>query len=165
MSLNTAGSGLVYAKGQADGRFVTHQLSVDVQRAYENIQRDYPNLRCLWDNEYHEHIIIEDCKDHVQRLVLKSKHFHEDLIRIKLNRADATKFDVMEEIEQAEKEAEREEDRKMSDLIGNAGERLAKAFADDGLTERAGWTPLSVKPRRAKRLRNFEAPTRTIRNR
>lgn len=165
MSPNTAGPGLIYAEGQLNGRFTTYQVSPDVHRAYENIQRDYPSLRCLWDNENHEHIIIEDCKDHVQRLVLKSKHFHEDLIRVKLNRADATKFDVMEEIEEAEKAAEREEDRQLAELTSAAGEKLAKAFADDGLTERARMTPLSVKLKPARRLHNFEAPKKAIKNR
>lgn len=165
MSPSAAGSGLVYAEGQLNGRFTTYQVSPDVSRAYENIQRDYPNLRCLWDNENHEHVIIETCKDHVQRLVLRSKHFHEDLIRVKLNRADASKFDVLQEIEEAEREAEREEDRRMAELTGEAGEKLAKAFADDGLTERTRMTPLSIKLKRARRLRNFEAPTKAIRNR
>lgn len=165
MSRNTAGPGLIYAEGQLNGRFTTYQVSPDVHRAYENIQRDYPNLRCLWDNENHEHIIIEHCLDDVQRLVLRSRTFHEDLIRVKLNRADSTKFDVMDEIEEAEKAANREEERKMADLTGEAGEKLAKAFADDGLTERTRMTPLSVRMKPAKRLRNFEAPKKAIRNR
>lgn len=165
MSLSAVGSGLVYTQGQANGRFTTYQVSPDLKQAYESIQRDYPNLRCFWDNENNEHVILEDCRDGVQRLVFTSKTFHEDLIRVKLNRADSTKFDVMDEIEEAEKFAEAEENRQTRELVGAAGEKLAKAFADDGLTERTRMTPLSVKMRRARRLPNFEAPTRTIKNR
>lgn len=162
MSRSTAG-GLHFVEALANGRLVTTVVDPEVSQAYKNIEREWPNLRCYWDNEYKEHLVAEICRDGETRLVLASKTFHEDNIRARINRADATKFDPLEEIEEAEREADRREAARIADLAGDVGEKLAFAFAQDGLTTRPRVSMSAMHKKRTKR--NFEAPTRTIRNR
>lgn len=149
----------------AKGRFVHYGISAEVDRAYREIERDFPRLRCSWDKENKEHIIVEYCGDGEHRLVLSSRTFQLDLIRLRLHRADSTKFDPLDEIEAAEAAVERAKDARLHEAIGDAGEKLAVAFAQDGLTVRPRMTPRSVKLRKARPLRNFEAPTRMVGNR
>lgn len=156
---------MVFAEAVAKGKFITYGMDRDVERAYRNIERDYPRLQCAWDNENKEHMIVEHCRDGSTSLVLNSRSFHEDLIRLRIERANSDKFDPMEEIEAAEREVERRSDAAMHEAVGAAGEKLAHAFAADGLTVRPRSTPLSVKMRRRNTLANFEAPTRTMSNR
>lgn len=165
MSRAAGAVGLSFVEAVAKGKFVQYGLSQEVERAYRNIERDYPRLRCAWDQENKEHIIHEYCTDGVHRLVLNSKTFHEDLIRSRLERANSEKFDPMDEIEAAERDADKRRDDNLREAIGAAGEKLAHAFAADGLTVRPRMTPRSVAMRKKNSLRNFEAPTRTMRNR
>jgi hypothetical protein len=157
--------GLSFVEAVAKGRYVTYGVSKDVERAYRNIERDYPRLRCAWDQENKEHMIVEHCADGEHRLVLNSKHFMEDLIRSRLERANSLKFDPMDEIEQAERDVEAAHDKALHEAVGAAGEKLAHAFAADGLTVRPRMTPRSVAMRKKRTLPNFEAPTRGISNR
>lgn len=165
MARRAAAPGLAFVEGIAKGRFVTYDLSAEVLRAYRNIERDFPRLQCLWDQENREHLILEHCSDHELRAVLTSKTFYEDNIRSRLARADSTKFDPIKEIEEAEEAMERAHDERMHELIGAAGEKLAHAFAQDGLTVRPRMVPVSMRMQRRKSLRNYEAPTRSIKNR
>lgn len=160
-----AAVGLEFVEAEANGRLVRYGLSREVMRAYKNIERDYPRLRCSWDQENKEHVIAEHCRDGQHRLVLSSRHFNEDLIRVQLERANSDKFDPLKEIDEAEKAAKKAIDDRLREKIGAAGEKLAHAFAADGLTVRPRMTPLSVKMRKKKVLPNFEAPTRTISSR
>lgn len=163
MSRSAAG-GLHFVEALANGRLVTTVVDPEVSQAYKNIERDWPNLRCYWDNEEKEHVVAEVCKDGVTRLVYHSRKFHEDLVRLAIHRADSTKFDPMDEIEEAEKQMERDEERRIADIVGDVGEKLAKAFADDGLTVRPK-VAFNTRMHKKRRLRNFEAPTRTVPNR
>lgn len=156
---------MVFAEAVAKGKYVTYGMDRDVERAYRSIERDYPRLQCAWDNENKEHMIVEHCKDGSTSLVLNSRSFHEDLIRLRIERANSDKFDPMEEIAAAERDVERRSDKAMHEAVGAAGEKLAHAFAADGLTVRPRSTPLSIRMRRRKTLANFEAPTRTMSNR
>ena len=165
MSRSAATPGLSYVEAIAKGRFVSYDISAEVLRAYKNIERDYPRLQCLWDKEYHEHHIVEHCRNGDLSLVLISKSFHEDLIRARIERANSEKFDPMDEIEEAEKEVERKHDEMLHEAVGAAGEKLAHAFAQDGLTVRPRMTPRSITMKKKRTLRNFEAPTRTMSNR
>jgi hypothetical protein len=165
VSRSAATPGLSYVEGLANGRLEIYDLSAEVLKAYRNIERDFPRLQCMWDKEYKEHHVVEHCSDHELRLVLTSKTFHEDLIRTRIHRADSTKFDPMDEIEAAEVAVQRREDEMLHEAVGNAGEKLAHAFAADGLTVRPRMTPCSVKMKSRRTLPNFEAPTRGISNR
>lgn len=165
MSRTAGAVGLSFVEAVAKGKYVTYGLSRDVERAYRAIERDYPRLQCAWDQENKEHMIVEHCKDGSTSLVLNSRSFHEDLIRIRIERANSEKFDPMEEIELAEAEANKRIDDELHERIGAAGEKLAHAFAADGLTVRPRMTPRSVAMRKRHSLRNFEAPTRSISNR
>lgn len=168
MSRRPAAPGLSYATAIANGRFVTTDLSADVLIVYRAIERDFPRLQCLWDKEEAEHVILERCTDHELRMVMNRPGrlgFPEDLIRAKLHRADSTKFDPMDEIERAEREAEKLKDERLHQALGDAGQKLAHAFAQDGLTVRPRMTPRSITMRRKRSLPNFEAPTRGMSNR
>lgn len=165
MSRATGTVGMCFLEAVAQGKFLTYGMDREVERAYRNIERDYPRLRCAWDMENKEHMIVEHCADGVHRLVLNSKTFFEDSIRARIQRADSSRFDPMEEIERAEKEAEKAEADRLHEAVGAAGEKLAHAFAQDGLTVRPRMSPLSVKLKKAQTLRNFEAPTRSISSR
>jgi hypothetical protein len=159
----SAAGGLHFVEALANGRLVTTVVDPEVSRAYKNIERDWPNLRCYWDKEQKEHVVAEMCVDGELRMVYHHRTFHEDLVRLAIHRADSTKFDPMDEIEEAEKQMERDEERRIADLVGDVGEKLAKAFADDGLTVRPRVSMGAM--HRKRRLRNFEAPTRTVPNR
>jgi hypothetical protein len=165
----TAGTaGLVFAEAVSKGKFVTYGLDRDVERTYRAIERDYPRLQCAFDNENREHTILEHCKDGVHRLVLARPAnigFPEDIVRLQIERANSEKFDPIAEIDAAEAAVEKRKDERLHEAIGAAGEKLAHAFAADGLTVRPKMTPMSVKLRRVRALTNFEAPTRTISNR
>lgn len=165
MSRAAGAVGLSFVEAVAKGQYVTYGISKEVETAYRNIERDYPRLRCAWDQENKEHMIHEYCADGVHRLVLNSKSFHEDLIRVRLERANSAKFDPMDEIEAAERAVDARQDAMLHEAIGNAGEKLAHAFAADGLTVRPRMAPLSVAMRKKRTLPNFEAPTRSMSNR
>lgn len=157
---------MVFAEAVAKGKYITYGMDREVERAYRAIERDYPRLQCAWDKENKEHMIVEHCKDGATRLVLNSRSFHEDLIRTRIERANSDKFDPLEEVERAEAEANARIDAELSERLGDVGEKLAHAFAQDGLTVRPRMTPQSVKLRKARSLRNFEAPQRaTMSNR
>jgi len=159
-----SGGGLSFAEGIAKGRYVITTVSRDVLDAYKSIERDFPRLRCWWDNENKEHVVVEHCTDGSISIVLTSPHFVEDLIRLQIHRADSTKFDPLKEIEESEKQFEKYWDDRLHDQIGDAGERLAFAFAQDGLTVRPK-IAFNTRMHRKRTLPNFEAPTRTMSNR
>lgn len=152
-----------FVEGIAKGRYVTWNVSQEVLDSYRRIERDFPRLQCWWDQENKEHVVVERVGNSLE-LVLHSKTFFEDNIRSRIHRADSTKFDPMKEIEEAEKEAEKAWDDRLREQVHAAGEKLAHAFAADGLTVRprvAFNTPMH----RRRTLPNFEAPTRNISNR
>jgi|SRR5262245_20501702 len=161
---NTAAPGLTYVQANG-GRVEKYTLDAEVLRAHRNIERDYPRLTCLWDKDQHEHIIVETCSDGVERLAYAGRTFHEDLVRAFLERGRSDKVDIFDEMEKANAEWEAEQDYKIGQKVQAAGEKLAFAFAQDGLTSRVRMAPLSVTLKKKKTLRNFEAPTRTISNR
>lgn len=114
----------------------TYTFDQEVIDARGRLEHDFPELRFLWDNETHEHLIIEHCKDGTDALVFKTKTFLEQAIRERLHRADCLLSDPFDEIEKHNDAIEREQDRRFEDQIGDVGERLAWAFAKDGLTVR-----------------------------
>jgi hypothetical protein len=165
----TAGAaGLVFAEAMSSGKFVTYGLDREVERVYRAIERDYPRLQCAFDNENKEHTILEHCKDGRHRLVLARPAcigFPEDIVRLQIERANSEKFDPLKEIDEAEKAVEKRRDERLHEAIGDAGEKLAHAFAQDGLTVRPRMTPQSIALKRRRALQNFEAPKRTMSNR
>lgn len=163
MSRSAVG-GLHFVEALANGRLVTTVVDPEVSQAYKQIEQEWPNLRCYWDNDNKEHVVAEICRDGQTRLVFASPRFHLDIVRAQIHRADSTKFDPLDEIEAAEKEMDRNEERRIADLVGDVGEKLAHAFAQDGLTVRPR-VAFGDKMHRKRTLRNFEAPTRTVRNR
>jgi len=158
---NTAAPGLTYVEANY-GRVERYTLDATVIRAHRNIERDYPRLQCLWDKENHEHVIVEHCRDGKDRLVWAGRHFVEDVVRAMLNRGNSEHFDLFEEMEKSNAAWEKEFDYRIGQQVMAAGEKLAHAFAKDGLTIRPRMTPISVKLKKQKTLRTFEAPSRRM---
>lgn len=148
--------GLTYVQANAAGRIQRFTLSQDVIDARARIERDYPNIRIWWDAENEEHCICQVDSWGSESLVFATKSFHEQLVRRRIDEADNTKSDPFEAIEKYNAELEAEEDRRFSEKMGEVGERLAHAFAADGLTVRPRMAPLSVKLRKVNRLQNFD---------
>lgn len=161
---STAVRGLSFVDSFAD-RYEVYTFDPEVIEARKRIEADFPRLQCLWDKDRKEHVIVEHCNDGTDRLVFAIKTFHEDLIRARLHKADHNNFDPLDEIDKYNEALEKQLDDQMYEQVREAGEKLAHAFAQDGLTVRPRMAPLSVSLKRKRALPNFEAPTRTIRSR
>lgn len=148
--------GLTYVQANPDGRIVKYTLSSDVMEAARRIERDFPNLRVWWDNENEEHVIVERDSWGNEELVFATKSFHEDLVRARLHRARNDLSDPLDDIDRYNAEVEAEQERQLSERIYEVGEKLAHAFAADGLTVRPRMTPRSVPLRKVNKLQNFD---------
>ncbi len=152
--------GLSFVEANASGRIVRYSLSRDVIEARSRIERDFPNLRIWWDNENQEHVIVERDKHGDETLVLATPMFHEAMIREYLYLHDNSKFDPLDEVDKHNAAVEAEQDRRFSERMGEIGEKLAHAFAADGLTVRPRMAPLSIPLKKRKILSNYEIPNR-----
>lgn len=161
---NPGVSGLTYVEANGD-RISRYTLSQDVIDARKRIERDYPNIRIWWDGENQEHCVCQIDGHGTETLVFATRTFHEDLIRVRLEKANNLRSDPFEEIEKHNAEVDRRQEAALVEKVHEAGEKLAHAFAQDGLTVRPRMIPISVKRYKNNRLRNFEAPSRTISNR
>ena len=151
--------GLSYVQANAAGRITRFTLSGDVMSARSRIERDYPNIRIWWDNDNEEHCVCQLFPGG-EELVFATKTFHEPLIRARLERARNDRSDPLDDVDRYNAEVEKEQDRQFSEKMGDVGERLAFAFAQDGLTVRPRMTPLSVPLRKKRTLMNFDIPNR-----
>lgn len=153
---NPGVGGLSFVEANPTGRIERFVLSKDVIEARARIERDYPNIRIWWDNENQEHCVVQTDLEGNETLVFATKSFHEQLVRTRLESARNDKSDPLEDIDKWNEAVEREQDRQFSDRMGAVGEKLAFAFAQDGLTVRPRMTPRSVAIRKKKTLMNFE---------
>lgn len=142
------------------GRVTTFTFDRDVIEARRRIERDFPEIKVLWDQHTREHLIVEHCRDGTDRLVFATPRFHEDLIRARLADADSLRTDPFEAVEKYNEAVEKDQERRIGEKIQEAGEKLAFAFAQDGVTVRPRMTPLSVQLRKARRLQNYDIPNR-----
>jgi hypothetical protein len=142
-----------------NGRITRTTISTDVLDARRRIERDYPNVKCYQDNETKEHLVTQRDATGTETLVFAipfARGFHEDLVRARLERARNDKSDPLEEIEKYNAAVEAQQEKDFSDKIGEVGEKLAFAFAQDGLTVRPRMAPQSVKLRKKLQLQNYE---------
>jgi hypothetical protein len=157
---NPGVGGLSFLEANPNGRIERYTLSRDVIDARARIERDFPNIRVWWDNENREHVVCQRDGRGEETLVFATKTFHEQLIRDRLGRANNENSDAFEEIERWNAAVEAEQDRSFSEKIGEVGEKLAHAFAADGVTVRPRMAPLSVKMKKRKILQNYELSNR-----
>lgn len=132
MRLQKAPPGLTFTEVNG-GRVTTYGFDADVLEAKHRIEQEF-DVRVLWDNERHEHLIVQTEYDGTQSLVFATKTFYEEEIRKRLY--DAQTGDVLDKIDAHNAALEADQDRRFSDQMGDVGERLAHAFAKDGLTVR-----------------------------
>lgn len=162
---NPGTGGLSFVQANA-GRVERYTFSPEVERARRNIEREFPRIQVLWDHETHEHLIVQtDVLGHEQTLLFATRMFVEDVIRARLHAMDNSKRDVLADIDKTNEEVERDIDRRMTDRIHEAGEKLAHAFAQDGLTvrPRISFSDTPLRAFNTSRKRNFEAPSRPAR--
>jgi hypothetical protein len=146
---NLSKPGLSYVDANK-GRVGVYTFEKDVEEARARIEREYPTLRVLWDFETKEHLIVEKCLDGVERLYFATKTFYEDEIRERIRIGDDAarrNEDPFDAIERANEEREKRIDAELADKIGDVGQKLAHAFAKDGLTVRPRMVPRSIKLR------------------
>lgn len=157
---NLAAPGLSYVDANA-GRVGVYTFSAEVLAIKRQVEETWPELQVLWDHETREHLIIEHCRDGTDRLVLTTRNLTGIMDRLmKADCARQGQEDPFVMLEKEEKELQAAMDKELSEKIQEAGERLAFAFAQDGVTVRPRMAPLSTKLKRRKALPNFEAPAR-----
>jgi hypothetical protein len=150
----TAGLTYVQANG---GRLTTTTISPEIDKAYREIEAEFPELEVLCDHENEEHVIVEHCADGVQRLFKAwpwSQGFHVAQVRQWLYSSEGV--DPLAAVDAANEMREREIDYNLGQRIGDMGQRLAFALAQDGVTIRPSMTPLSVEMQRARKIQNWQ---------
>lgn len=152
-------TGLTFEEANPGGRITRSTISSDVLDARTRIERDYPRVRCYTDLETREHVVTQRLADGTEELVFAipfARGFHEELIRARLERARNDLSDPLEEIDKYNAAVEAEQEHRFSEQIGDIGEKLAHAFAQDGLTVRPRMVPMSVRMRKPSRLQNHD---------
>lgn len=115
------------------GRVVSIEQDVlDIQR---QIMERWPELEVYFDKDQLEYIVIEHCKDGVDRLACARPYLDQRLLT-DLENADshrAGQEDPLDMVDALNDEIERRRDQEFSDRIGDAGERLLFAMRQDGV--------------------------------
>jgi hypothetical protein len=115
------------------GRVVS--IESDVLEIGRRIEERWPELEAFWDKDQMEYIVIEHCKDGVDRFVCARPYLDERLIQ-DLEAADTHKRgqeDPVATVDALNAAIEARHDREFSELIGDVGERLAHALHKDGV--------------------------------
>lgn len=144
-----------YAEG---GRFIT--LGPDVLGKKAEIEERWPELKCIFDGVDLEWSILETCADGKIRLALGQtfKRLDDRVIR-RLARADdhgTAQIDLITAVDTHNALIDRENERKLEEIAGDAAERLHHAFRKDGLYDHDDI--YGPNPRRGKR---FEGAVRS----
>lgn len=163
MRRNPGVRGLSYVEANPGGRITRSTVDVGVLDARRRIERDYPNVRCYSDLENREHLVVERDSTGTETLIFAipfARGFHEAVVRTRLERARNDRSDPLEELDKYNAEVEKEQERRFQDQMGEVGEKLAFAFAQDGLTVRPRMVPVGVPLKKRKQLQNFEMPNR-----
>lgn len=105
----------------------------DVLGIKKRIEDTWPELRVYFDTEAEEWVITQIDRHNTESLLFTTPSLSEATM-LRIQQAEA---DPWESIQKAEAEADREHERRVADLCGDVGERLAHAFARDGLTVRS----------------------------
>lgn len=122
---------------ELQGQLVSIERDPEAVAIKREIERRWPDLEVYEDLETREFVIIHRPNNAEEYIALKPKRLTWSLIdRISAaDQASAGYVDFMEELEKAWAEEERDEDWKLSQIAGDAAERLAWAFKKDGLID------------------------------
>lgn len=122
------------------GRVVN--IEDDVLSIKSRIEEQWPELEVYLDkgDKYHpdpQWIIVENCKDGQQRLVLTTQALNQALFD-RLFQADQSieGHDVVDLVDKLNAKAERDQERRFEDAIGEANERLLHALRKDGIVDK-----------------------------
>lgn len=117
------------------GRLQTVERSPQVMEFRREVETRWPGkFEILEDLEERCFVIV--CKDHdTEYILFKTKFLNSKTIEeIQKRDQDSTGYvDVMDRLEESWARQDREEDWKLSEIAGEAGERLIWAFKKDGL--------------------------------
>jgi len=108
----------------------------DVLGIKRQIEEKYPELEVYYDEVDSHWVIVEHCKDGVDRLAIQPFQELDQRILDRLHRADQQALghvDVIEEVDNYNAEVEKDRDYRFDQKIGEASERLRHAFKKDGL--------------------------------
>jgi hypothetical protein len=135
-----------------------HKLIEVTGEAYEvkrRIEERWPQLAMFFDKDDLEWVVVQKVEygPDVGTEKLVGKYRRIDNLEEILDRADPTSdryADPIDVMDKAKAEHDKEEDRKFSDISGDAGERLIHAFKKDGLYDHLNiYGPKPKKIRRA----------------
>jgi hypothetical protein len=118
------------------GRLITE--GPDILEIKKEILARWPGiLEVFFDTESEEWVIVEKCKDGVERLAFTTKVLSSATID-KLNRIDQHKndFDPNKQLEAEDRQAQKDKDHRFAESIGEGIERLYSALRKDGLIHR-----------------------------
>lgn len=125
--------GLSYLDANA-GRLVTH--GPDVLDIKTEIEARWPGvIECYFDVEQEEWVIIEHCKDRVDRHVLSTQRLDRRVVD-KLQKIDQMAHvqpDLNRKLELEDEQRERDLDNQVYEEYGEAHERLLSALKKDGV--------------------------------
>lgn len=135
-----------------DGRHVS--FGPDVLNKKQEIEQRWPELECVFDTVDLEWSIIEHCKDGKDRLALgQTFRALDDRVIRRLERADdysRSAIDLIEAVDSHNALIDRDNERKLEEIAGDAAERLHHAFRKDGLYDHDDI--YGPKPKRGKRF-------------
>lgn len=121
------------------GRFVSY--GPDVLEKKREIEERWPELECVFDVVDEEWSILEHTKEHGTKLALGTtvKYLDDRVIR-RLERADdhaRPEVDLLTAIDTHNALLDRENEKQLEDIAGDAAERLMHAFKKDGIYDHA----------------------------
>lgn len=115
------------------GRVVS--IESDVLEIGRRIHERWPELEAFWDKDNMEYVVVEHCKDGVDRMACARPYLDERLIR-DLEAADTSRRgqeDPVAMVDALNEVVQKRHDQAFSDKLGEAGERLLFALKKDGI--------------------------------
>lgn len=117
------------------GRLVTESAELLDMKA--KIRERWPDLDIFFDHEDRVFVVVQKCEDGVERLALQ-RPYCDDRLLMDIAKADPTNrnyVDAEKAVDDHNASVERDQDRQLEEIAGEAGERLAHAFKKDGLLD------------------------------
>jgi hypothetical protein len=102
----------------------------DVIGIKSRIEKMWPVLEVIYDQVDNEWVIIEHCRDGIERFVFSERVLGEHTIQ-RLQRADGN-TEFLDQIDAHNEEVKKERDRQFNDEIGDFAQRFAHALKQDG---------------------------------
>jgi hypothetical protein len=114
------------------GRVVS--IGQDVLDIKRRIEDRWPELEVFYDVDAESYIVVEHCRDGVDRLAIERPYLDERLYEAcAMADQSRTDEDRLQVVEAWNAGIEKERDDKFADIMGEAGQRLAHALHKDGI--------------------------------